>query len=108
MLRLCAPWASHATPRGPEGRRHSREFADVAAQLGLETTWRKGVGYSPASPRVITDKTLRLFAPEIKAMSKAMAAWEPVVEDAARKQGRGPVTLRCECTPPRSIRASRQ
>ena len=47
-----------------------------------------------------------LFAPEIKAMSKAMAAWEPVVEDAARKQGRGPLTLRCECTPPRSILAS--
>jgi hypothetical protein len=50
----------------------------------------------------ITDKTLRLFAPEIKT-SKAMAAWEPVVQDAARKQGRGPVTLRCVCTPPRPI-----
>jgi hypothetical protein len=45
---------------------------------------REGVGYSPASPPVITDKTLRLFAPEIKAVSKAMAAWEPVVEDAAQ------------------------
>lgn len=42
----------------------------------------------------ITDTTLRLFAPEIKAVGKAMAGWEPVVEDAARKQGRGPVTLR--------------
>lgn len=39
-------------------------------------------------------QTLRLFEPEIKAMSNAMAAWEPVVEDAGRKQGRGPVTLR--------------
>src|SRR5260370_40592459 len=44
--------------------------------------------------------------PEIKAMSKAMAAWEPVVEDAARKQGRVPVTLRCECIPARAIFAS--
>ena len=72
----------------------------------VASQWRKGVGYSPASPPVITDKTLRLFAPEIEAMSKAMAACEPVVEDAARKQGRGPVTMRCECTPPRSIFAS--
>jgi hypothetical protein len=36
-------------------------------------------GHSPGSPPVITDKTLRLFAPEIKAVSKAMAAWEPAV-----------------------------
>jgi hypothetical protein len=56
----------------------------------------ESVAYAPASPPVITDKTLRLFAAEIKAMSKAMAAWEPVVEDAARKQGRGPVTLRLD------------
>jgi hypothetical protein len=99
-------WAAHAAvgiSTGAEGRYHSREFADVAGQFGLETTWRDGVGYSPASPPVVADKTLRLFAPEIKAIDKAMAVWEPVEEDAARKSARGPITLRCECDPRRMI-----
>jgi hypothetical protein len=50
---------------------------------------REGGGYSPALPAVITDKALRLFALGIKAVSKAVAVWEPAVEDAARKQDVG-------------------
>jgi hypothetical protein len=42
-------------------------------------------------------------APKLPDIEFPTAAWEAVVEDAARKQGRGPVMLRGECTPPRSI-----
>jgi hypothetical protein len=65
----------------------------------LETRCRQDVSYSPGSPPGIADKALRLFALEIEAMSKAMAAWEPVVEDAARKHSRRPL-MRCGWAPP--------
>jgi hypothetical protein len=74
----------------------------VGGFAGDQQVWAAGGG-PPLVPEVevVADR-----AGGELVMSKAMAAWEPVVEDAARKQGRVPVTLRCECTPPRSIFAS--
>jgi hypothetical protein len=35
-----------------------------------------------------------------------MKDWEPEAEDAARKEGRGPISMVCSCVPARVLRVS--
>jgi hypothetical protein len=75
--------------------------------------YRDGVGFAPVTDLVKghTVDTLTLtgkkqFQAEIKDLGRAMADWEPVAEDAARKRARGPLAMVCSCVPPRVIRVS--
>jgi hypothetical protein len=109
-------WAAHAATGispGAEGRYHSREFASVAEALGLVIDHKDGVGWAPEMVEVgghpeefMTPVTLKRFAPEIRRLDNAMAPWKPETKDAARRQGRGPISMACSCTPPRIFRAS--
>jgi hypothetical protein len=109
-------WAAHAVT-GAEGRYHSAEFRDVAERLGLEIEWRDGVAFMPKMIEVgghkiesLSRDGLKRFTPEIKTISKAMAAWVPgetASKTAIRIKDRGPVAIVCQCTDPkRSLRAS--
>jgi hypothetical protein len=118
LLSQLLHWGAHAATgisTGAEGRYHSREFADVAERLGLLIHQAPGVGWAPKvtdrpvdgrRQEVLSPAALKRFAPEIKALDKAMKSWSPETDDAARKQGRGPVSLACLCVPPRIFRAS--
>jgi hypothetical protein len=107
-------WAAHAATgisTGAEGRYHSREFADVAESLGFaEITYTRGLGYPPVLDdqhiEVITPEGLRYFAPETKALDKAMSVWEPAEGESARKKSRAPVTMICQCDPPLVLHVS--
>jgi hypothetical protein len=94
--------AAHAIA-GPttsqEGRWHSEAYRDAAQRLGL-TVERGGIGAGGWNRTAITGSTESRYRHEIAALDKAMAQWEPV---AARKRRRGPVSLRCSCTPPRVL-----
>lgn len=106
-------WGAHAAVGinpGAEGRYHSREFGEVAEKLGLKIKLAPGTGYAPeldpAKSEVLSLHGEQQFRAEIRAVDKAMKAWEPVAEDASRKRVRAPVGMSCSCVPPRRIYAS--
>jgi hypothetical protein len=94
--------AAHAVvaeepPAGGEGRYHNPVFRDAARELGLDV--EKGTtGWSSIELGPLLERRLR---PDIKALNKALAAWKP--EIGPRRNQRGPWSLRCACTPPRTI-----
>jgi hypothetical protein len=102
IAQLLLHHAAHALA-GPttsqEGRWHSEAYRDAAQRLGLAVE-RGGNGWNKTS---LARGSVTRYRPEIAALDRAMAQWEPVV---ARKRKRGAVSLRCSCTPPRVLSAS--
>jgi hypothetical protein len=82
-----------------EGRWHSEGYKDAAQGLGLAVE-RGASGWSQTS---LTRGTRTRYHREIGALDRAMAAWEPAI---VRKRSRGPVAMRCSCSPPRVLRVS--
>jgi hypothetical protein len=85
---------------GAEGRYHSAQFAEAARLLGLTVSQDRipGIGYAPDG---LARGTLTRYEPEIRALDKALASWQP---ETLRKRDRGPQTYVCSCDPPRRLR----
>jgi hypothetical protein len=100
--------AAHAlAPPSPstEGRYHGVEFRDAARKLGLEVKRAPGRGGTGWSETTLDDQAR--YAPEIRALARALRRWEPTVQPkAARSSSRNPPVAVCQCSPPRRIRVS--
>jgi hypothetical protein len=83
-----------------EGRWHSEAYRNAAEGLGLAVErGPAGTGWSKTS---LARGTRTRYCPEISALEKAMAGWEPAI---VRKHSRSPVSIRCACNPPRVLQA---
>jgi hypothetical protein len=95
-------------PVSSEGRWHGQGYRMAAQSLGLvaepisDRSKVTGSGWSETS---IARGTLTRYRPEIDALDRALARWEPTtVPKAERTNSRNGVVLACSCAPPRKIR----
>jgi hypothetical protein len=88
-----------------QGRWHNKQFATLAAELGMSTTKDDKLGYSPCT---LTDTTRAEYAPVIGALGSALRAYrhpEPTGEAKGRTNNNNGHTCECEC--PRKLRISK-
>jgi hypothetical protein len=87
-----------------QGRWHNKQFAKLAAELGMTTTKDDRLGFSPCT---LTDDTTAAYQREIARLGKALRAYrhpEPTGEGKQRTNNNNGVSAECEC--PRKIRLS--
>jgi hypothetical protein len=87
-----------------QGRWHNKQFATLAAELGMATTKDDKLGYSPCT---LSDQAAEQYATAITALGAALSAYrhpEPTGEAKGRTNNNNGVTAECEC--PRKIRIS--
>jgi hypothetical protein len=88
-----------------QGRWHNKQFAKLAAELGLSTTKDDKLGYSPCT---LNADTTGHYQPVIAQLGAALRAYrhpEPTGEAKGRTSNNNGVTCECEC--PRKLRLSK-
>jgi hypothetical protein len=88
-----------------QGRWHNKQFAKLAAELGMSTTKDDKFGYSPCT---LTDQTLADYGDAITVLGTALSAFRlpELIETKARTNNNNGVTAVCECDPERKVRIS--
>jgi hypothetical protein len=87
-----------------QGRWHNKQFANLAAELGMAATKDDKLGYSPCT---LTDATAARYRTVIADIATALRAWrhpEPTGEAKGRTNNNNGLT--CECVCPRKLRIS--
>jgi hypothetical protein len=96
--------AGHALA-GPEtaseGRYHGYKYKAAAEELGLDPGKYTTLGWKNTS---LTEDTVALYEPQIRALDDALKAWEPTTQIKATRSSRNAVSAQCSCSPPRKIR----
>lgn len=88
-----------------QGRWHNKQFAKLAAELGLSTTKDDKLGYSPCT---LNPDTAGHYQPVIAQLGDALRVYrhpEPTGEAKGRTSNNNGVTCECEC--PRKLRLSK-
>jgi hypothetical protein len=89
-----------------QGRWHNKQFAKLAAELGMNTTKDDKFGYSPCT---LTDQAAADYGDAITVLGNALSAFrhpEPTGEGKSRTNNNNGVTAVCECDPERKVRIS--
>ncbi|GAB3823884.1 hypothetical protein GCM10027610_001390 [Dactylosporangium cerinum] len=87
-----------------QGRWHNKQFAKLAAELGMTTTKDDKLGFSPCT---LTDIARQRYAPSINALNTAIGAFRhrnEFGEGKTRTNNNNGVSCECEC--PRKLRVS--
>jgi hypothetical protein len=87
-----------------QGRWHNKQFATLAAELGMTTTKDDKLGFSPCQ---LTEITAARYRAPIDTLAQALTLWRhpEVIEVKERTTNNNGVSAECEC--PRKIRIAR-
>lgn len=87
-----------------QGRWHNKQFAKLAAELGMTAAKDDKLGYSPCT---LNPDTAAHYRPAITGLADALGAWrhpEPTGPAKGRTSNNNPLTAECQC--PRKIRVA--
>lgn len=86
-----------------QGRWHNKKFAQLADELGLDTTKDPRIGYSLCTLR---DDAAKIFAVTLRKLTAALSAYRhPEIKTAGNAKSNNALACSCEC--PRRIRVAR-
>jgi hypothetical protein len=88
-----------------QGRWHNKNFATLAAELGMTTTKDPKLGYSPCT---LADTTTAIYADSINTLAAALSAYrhrDLAGEPKTRPNNNNGIACECEC--PRKLRIAR-